>query len=153
MREDSFTKFCISACIFMILFSLSMNVVAGLHVFGEYPTPMINETSDDATTIDIGGNPFNLESVMGGNIGLLLTGAGIGLVLVATKCLISGSYVLLAAYLFSIIFWGSWGSNVSILLSSGYFSSGTMLSIFGIITGVMVIIFLGAIIGILGGND
>ena len=154
MQEDSFFKFCISACIFMILISLCLNFVILLNVFPtNTPSPIINQTTGNITKIASG----NFVSIITDNFLGLLTAeiagtAAIGalVLLYATR---TGSWSVVAAYLFGAVFWVSWGNNIVILGFGNYFGGAAMGALLGIITVVMAFIFVGAIIGILGGKE
>ena len=154
MLENSTTKFCMSACIFMIILSLSMNVVAIMNIFPTAaPSPVINQSMENVTKI-AGGDIF---TIIGDNIGTLLS-AGIlgaaGLVLAVMFATRTGSWNIVAVYLFGSIFWGSWLANLPMFSYGGYFSSAPALSaIYLLITVVMVFLFAGAAIGMLGGNE
>lgn len=155
MREDSLTKFCISACVFMVFISLSMNFVVGLGVFDtKVPENMINQNYEDATTV----GEFDITSLLGGSlINTLSNPLGIiallGLAGLAAASLISGNYTAVGVYLFSFIFWLSWKTNFDMLSTLGYLDSTSVMSIFLIISVAMAFIFAAAVVGMLGGND
>jgi len=142
-----------SACIFMILISLSMNLVSILNVFGtNTPSPIINQTTSDVTTV-AGGD---ILSLLGTNIIGIFTGGILavgGLILVVALAGRTGSWNIVAAYLFGLVFWASWLSNLSLFSYGGFFGSAVMAAIYLMITVVMVFIFAGATIGILGGTE
>lgn len=154
MLESSTTKFCMSACIFMIILSLSMNVVTILNVFPtSIPSPIINQSMGNVTEI-AGGDIF---SIIGENIGSLLSASllgAAGLVLSVMFATRTGSWSIVAVYLFGMIFWGSWIANLPMFSYGGYFSSFPALSaIYLLITIVMVFLFAGAAIGMLSGGE
>ena len=142
-----------SACIFMILISLSMNLVSILNVFGtNTPSPIINQTTSDVTTV-AGGD---ILSLLGTNIIGIFTGgilAAGGLILVVALAGRTGSWNIVAAYLFGLVFWASWLANITVFKQGEFFSSPVMASVYLMITVVMVFIFAGATIGILGGTE
>lgn len=146
MQENSVTKFCMSACIFMILISLSLNFVIGLGVFGTgMPAPGTNQTNSI------------IENIASGDvIALMLSGTVVtaGLLLVVMYAGRTGSWNVVGAYLFGVVFWGSWVANTALFNYGGYLDIYPALSsMMLMITIVMVFIFAGATIGILGGND
>ena len=154
MLESSTTKFCMSACIFMIILSLSMNVVTIMGVFpSSVPSPIINQSITNASKVS-GGDIF---SIIGTNIGTLLSAGFLGatgLILAVMFATRTGSWSIVSAYLFGMVFWGSWIANLPMFSYGGYFASYPALSaIYLLITVVMVFLFAGAAIGILGGND
>ena len=156
MLESSTTKFCMSACIFIMLISLSMNLVVGLNVFGTMaPSPLLNGSTTDMTTINSQGKTYNLTSILSNNLISILTlsGSTALFVLILINCIRTGSYSILAPVLFTLIFWNSWIINFSFFLSSPYFNNLTMIGIYSILSFVMVFLFLGAVIGMIGGND
>jgi len=112
MQEGGFYKFCVSACIFMILVSLSMNFISILNVFGSnMPSPILNQSIQANANITAGGD---ILSMLGTNLvnlfieGTLATG---GLIIVVALAGRTGSWNIVAAYLFGLIFWASWLSN------------------------------------------
>jgi hypothetical protein len=155
MMENSATKFCMAACIFMIILSLSMNIVTIMGVFPtDVPSPVINQSTVNATQKLAGGDIF---SFLGLNIATILSTAFLsvaGFALVVAYATRTGSFNLVAVYLFGLVFWGSWFANLSLFNYGGYFNDyPVMQSIYLLITVVMVFIFAGAAIGILGGNE
>ena len=149
MMDNSLTRFCIAACVFTLLISLSMNLVVGIHAFGDMaPSPLLNGTSDAAKT------KLNaIEGILSGNIEVILGLGGILTLLAIAGCIASGNYSIIGPVIFIYVFWGSWGLNLSLFDSSGYFSSGTMLDVYHMITLGMSLLFVGALIGLFGGND
>ena len=154
MQESSYTKFCMSACIFMIIITLVMNFVFILGVFDSHtPSPILNQSIEDVTKV-AGGDVL---SMLGTNIIGLFTGAILasgGLILVVALAGRTGSWNILSAYLFGLVFWGSWGTNIAFINSYGdFFAAPAMGALYLIITVVMIFIFAGATIGILGGTE
>lgn len=156
MQEGSFYKFCISACIFMVLISLSINFVVALGIFpSSVPSPILNTSMVNATEQLVGSG--DIFSFLGVNISTIFS-AGLlaiaGLAIVVYYAVRTGSFNLIAVYLFGMIFFGSWLSNVSIFNHFGTFDSFPVLwGLYLMITVGMIFIFAGATIGILGGND
>jgi len=155
MLESSTTKFCMSACIFMILISLSMNVVVILDIFPtSAPSPILNQSMINSTEKLAGGDIF---SFLGLNIATIFTASFLavaGLAVVVMYATRTGSFNLVAVYLFGLVFWGSWTANLPMFSYGGYFSDYPALSaIYLLITVVMVFLFAGASIGILGGSE
>lgn len=155
MQESSFYRFCISACIFMILISLCMNFVILLGVFNtNTPSPILNQTTANVTKI--AGGDF--ISIITDNFVSLLFAEGIGAVSIGVIILLfaskTGSWNVVAAYLFGAVFWISWGNSITFMLNIGnYFSSAAMMALYLILTVVMTFIFVGAILGLLGGTE
>lgn len=154
--SESTVKFCISACIFVIMINLSLNLVMGLNVFGTMaPSPLLNGSTDNIATIKSDGKTIDLLSILTGNLITVLIAEVSGalfLVLVA-RCYVANDYRILGPALFTLVFWNSWLMNISFFANSGYFNTGAMLSIFGMITIPMIFLFLGAVSGMLGGSE
>jgi len=143
-----------AACIFIIFINLCMNLVVGLNVFGILtPSPLLNSSA--ITTIESGGETFVLASILTNNLlSIISVSASSALFLIITlNCIRTGSYAILGPVLFTLVFWNSWVTNISFLGTSGYFSIGAMLTILGIITIAMLLLFLGAISGMLSGGE
>jgi hypothetical protein len=157
MMENSITKFCISASIFLILISLSMNFVLALGVFPtEMSSPVIDQSLVNATGEMVGsGDIFSflgisIASIFSVTVSLEVVGLA-GVVWYAVR---TGSFNLVAVYLFGMIFWDSWFGNLTLLGFNNYITDYPVIaSLMLMITVVMVFIFAGATIGILGGND
>ena len=157
MMENTITKFCISASIFMILISLAMNFVIGLNVFDtSLPSPVIDDSMVNATEQLVGSG--DIFGFLGINISTLFSVTAVigasGLILVVWYAVRTGSFNLVAVYLFGMIFWGSWFTNLSMLNYNNYMTDyPAVTALLAMITVAMVFIFAGATIGILGGND
>ena len=154
MEERSFYTFCISACIFLVFVNLCVIFVTALGVF----------PYQGATTIPGGNNPVSVVgnltgqnsgflSLFTGNIGELTTigaliGVG-GLTIVTGFALFSGNWNILAAYLFTVIFWGLWVNSLSIFSNGGLFDYSIIAMLITIISVGMFFIFIGAVAGLL----
>ena len=159
MMENSITKFCMAACIFMLLVSLSMNFVVALDIpaftHATNDPYLTNDSKEIAEQVSPG-----VIGLVGGNIWTIITGTLGGATLVGAVILMwyatkTGSWNLVAAYLFGMIFFTSWTANIGMLNSYGGIldSFPVVNTLFLMITVVMVFLFAGAAIGILGGND
>jgi hypothetical protein len=155
--SESTVKFCISACVFVILINLSMNLVMGLNIFGTMaPSPFLNATNTSSiTTIKSGGKTIDLESILTNNLlSVLTTSVSTALFLaLAVRCYVANDYRILGPALFTLVFWNTWLMNISFFAASGYFSTGVMLIVFGMFTVPMILIFLGAVSGMLTGSE
>ena len=158
MNENSFFRFCIMACIFMILVNFSISFMGLINVF-DVPSPpqTINVTGDpSATAEEIAGQTFFSFLVSGGNILDTIIGslfALVGLAAIIALCTRTGSWSLLAVYFFSLVFWGSWIFTLRIFEFTGYFSSAVMTALISMVSLVMIFVFAGASIGIYRGSE
>ena len=153
MQEGGFYRFCISACIFMILIGMAINVVLMMNIFPTHmESPIVNQTTGNVTTI-AGGDIISLFA--GNVINLIVESFAIagGFLLALIIAMRTGSWNIVAAYLFGTVFWVSWQGSLRLFAIGGYFDSPVMAAILLMITVVMVFIFAGATIGILGGTD
>jgi hypothetical protein len=115
MQEDSFYKLCISACVFMVFVNMAITVVGLLGVFpAVVPTEVLGNSTN--TT-----NRYFNSGMMGfisGNFGAyLLEGIAAlgGLVLMVALGGRTGSWNIVAAYLFGVFFWGGFQSSMTVL--------------------------------------
>ena len=161
MDNNTYFKFCINACIFIMVVNFCLIFVSSLNVFPvTNPTKIIstgvNSTVDAAGKMlgDTTGDKTNtnlLISLVKGNFISVLAGGGlfsIGLIGTIILSRAVGSWNVLAAYVFAVIFWATWGTNI-VLLDTGGYLSGSLIMIELIITMMFLFIFIGAIIGIL----
>lgn len=140
MNLNTFFQLCIYFCICMIVLTLSINFINGLDIF---------ETVE--TGVGISGDSDNIFSQLTGLTGgmefiwLAVTSlAGVGAVLLAT---FMHSAIPVGAYLFSVVFWTSYGRSLSVL-SGLYIPSDFLL----IGTVAMLFIWAGALAGMFSGS-
>ena len=146
MNLNTFYQVCIYITVGMILFTLSFNFVAGLDVYdttaehGLVPGDNTNETFMNLTE-----SPEFEGGMVLDNIWTFVLAGGIGAIVVAG---ITRSPIILGVYIFSFVFWTSYGNTLSIINIGGYIPAGFLL----IGTVGMAFIFVGAIAGMLGGS-
>ncbi len=139
-----------SASIFLLFINLSMNLVVGLNVFGTFtPSPMTNTSISNITTVE----GVDIASILTNNLTAIFAGEIIVSLLIIVNCIRTGSYAILGPLIFIWIFWNSWLVNTALIGSSGYFNNGPMLTLYTILSGAMAFIFIGAVAGMVGGND
>ena len=130
----------------MILFSLGTSFVVGLDIFHTN----VQSTGIDSTI------EARAKAIAAGDISAIAA-LGIfsvaGLIIVLGYAYRTGSWNIVGAYLFGVLFWGSWGSTLSVLSLGGFFNNSYLTSFLLLITVAMTFIFAGAVIGILGGKD
>lgn len=150
LMSNSFKGFCIGACIFVMLVSLSINFVLGLHVFPtNMGSPIVNQSEggivgENATKV-ASGDFLSVMSTIGSAVGFG------GLILVAITAWQSKSYNIVAAYIFTWIFWQSWFTNIGFFVSMTNYSA--IVPIWTMLTAVVGLLFVGAVSGILGGVE
>lgn len=130
--------------ILLIVFNLSLSVVTNISgtVFSDVDDPNVVEGD---TAIGIFETLTGLEGFSLGVWGFItgITGIGVGLFSVITK-----NYTLIGVYLFTTAFWTSYNGAVDVINMNSWLPSGFIL----IITVVMLLLFVGAIIGLTTGN-
>jgi len=159
MNESSFFRFCIMACIFMIIMNFCISFMGLIDVFnvpaGAFQS--INVTGNpNATAEQIAGKTFFTFLVSGENlvqniVGSLLAIAGLGVII--ALCTRTGSWSLLAVYLFGLVFWSSWIFTMQLFGFMNYFSSTIMAALVGLLTLIMIFVFAGASLGIYKGSE
>lgn len=152
MREGSMYSFCVSATIFMIIVSLSINFISALGIFGLSPivSPITNETTGGVTDQLSNGA---LSDLFSGNIIGLVVGAIIAVIGAILLILITQSITLVGVYLFGVVFWTAWGNCLWIFNINGIYGYPGVAQLFLIITVAMVFIFAGAVIGLISGGE
>jgi hypothetical protein len=154
MIEKGLYSFCVSACIFMLILSLSINFVNIVNVFGSNASSSsINHTIANATETAVNG--FDIIAFITNPLFLLSSALLIPIIMLAGRI---GNFNIVGVYLFSVIFWGSWLSTSSVFSYGGteagnWFSNPVMGSIYILVSAVMVFIFSGAAIGMLMGTE
>lgn len=155
MRE-TFFQICIIFSILLIIFTLSINFVSALGVFGgiEFEQGVVIETGDSGTDItDISDDVFTkLSGYTGGaqNVWVaVMTIAGI--ISIATAILMH-SAVPVGVYIFSAVFWSSYGRTINIVNINGIFSTEPMMQFLLILTVGLIFIWLGALAGMFSGG-
>ena len=148
MRLNTFFQICVYMTLCMIIFTLSINFVSALDVFptggveaGVDVKDTTNETFMEFTKSTDNPTGLSISSIWI----IVLTGAGIGALLIAW---ITKSTVILGVYIFSVIFWVSYGNALSVLDIGNYIPIGFL----AIGTGGMIFIWVGAIAGMLSGS-
>ncbi len=149
MRENTYFQVCVYICICMIVFTMSINFVSAMGVF---PTTAPVGFQTGNTTGQTFQNLTNVENETVANLGIddlfviILTGAALGGILVAW---LTHSTTILGIYVFSVVFWASYGRALAVLgwqflePISGFIMIGTV---------GMSFIFAGAIAGMLSGS-
>jgi hypothetical protein len=135
-------------CIGVIIFTLCINFVGTLGVFpigSDAGTPMGTSTNETLNSITSGYDITDFLNIItvGGSI---LTIGGALFLLYVTQ-----STIILGAYLFTTVFWGSYGLAVGRLLAMDLFV-GPIVAFATIFTVIIALIFLAAITGMLSGN-
>ena len=131
-------------CIGVIIFSLCVSFV---NATGAFPIGYTNEiTVGDSTneTVNSITNNWNIDSVFTA-LSVLSLG-GLAFIIYLTQ-----SLNVVGAYLFFVIFWGSY-SRAVLLLSGAGFITGSLVLFVGIFTAIIALVFIGAIIGMFTGS-
>jgi len=150
MELDNFFKVCVYFSISLMVFTLSLNFLTGMGIFG----PLLPGGGMDVTgnQSQIVGNFTSTPSASGGfgDVWLLVfglgTAAGIGGAIVIAMATQNATFV--GVYIFSVYFWASYINALSIL-SFGGFIPASFLLLFTVPIGF---VFVGAIIGMLSGT-
>ena len=138
---NTFSGFCIAACIFIIFVGLATAVVGSLNQSGSsdvFPnTPNIDVT--DASS----SSTYNVSTYIwvGGSVATLLLAIAVAITSKSTN--------LIALTVFGGTFWTSWGSMAPVFDTFGFTSNNTGFLIIGMLTLGMTMMFIGAVIGIL----
>lgn len=148
MEQKSFYGFCIAASIFLILMNLCINLVAMLGVFpiGSVPLPV---NTSDISTASQQVTGFDLFSLINNPAGLFLGSlASLAVLGSAIYGLIRNNWIPTIGVLFTVIFWGSWGTNYALFSYGGFLNYPVINFLFIILSAIMLIIFVGALMSI-----
>lgn len=130
---NTFSGFCIAACMFLIFVGMATGVVNTLGVFPSSPTI---DTNTAQGTYNVGTYIW-----IGGTTATILLAIAIAITTKSTN--------LIALTAFGGVFWTSWGSIQSIFYTGGFLSNTTGIAIVLMLWFGMTVMFIGAIIGIL----
>jgi hypothetical protein len=149
MQEDSFYKFCISGCLFLIFVNISITFVGLLAVF---PATVPLGNTDNTSNMTEEFLPSGVLDFISGNMfGFLMEG---GLILVGLAAIVATrNWNAVAAYLVGAFFWTSYQSSIMVLSYGGFFDTLAMQVFVGMISIGMLVMFLGAMIGMIGGKE
>lgn len=133
------------ACIFIIFIGMSSALVNSM---GIYPTIPVFNTAEAEGVINTAQNLVSTWS------GLISLTAGITIVVIIGLSFFAGSINtnLLAAAMFAVVFWATWGYLQLSMFAPYGFYTGILLSLMLMLNLGMIIMFIGAVIGILGVN-
>lgn len=142
---NTFLQICIYLSISLIVFTLSINFVSAMNVFGSIETGV--SSSGNATNVfsTITGLSGGLEYVWT----MIITGTGIVSLGLAIWM---RSAIPVGAYLFSTIFWTSYIRSISVVNVTGIFNSEPLSSFLLIGTVGMLFIWAAALVGIFTGG-
>jgi len=107
LKVNTFFQMCIKICILLIILTLCINFISGLGVFFPYQTGIPTNASSETTFLSF-TDGFSISTMWA----TVLTVLGIGAVVVA---ILMHSAVPVGAYLFSAIFWTSYGNALGVL--------------------------------------
>jgi hypothetical protein len=141
MRLTSFFQVCVYFCLFLLIFTLSVNFVTGLQLFIDVETgpDLSGETTAEGVFSRIVDNDmFAIWAMV-----TSLSGLAAGVLAVLTR-----SVSILGVYLFSVTFWTSYTLFVSTVNINSWIPLEFML----IFTVALLFIWVAAIIGMLTGS-
>ena len=140
----TFSGFCIAACVFIIFFDFGLAFVSTTGAFETGVVTPINVTGN--STVDFG----RFFSSGFTNIWLGLLGLSLGSLAICAIASVSPN--IIAVILFGEFFWTGWLNVISVLNTGGFFGSSTGIVLMSMLSVGMMIMFVGAVIGMLSGN-
>lgn len=155
---NTFTSFCIGACIFMCFVGMAGTLV---NVIGSFPSSV--DTGAAIHGDGTGGSIFsNLSSNITSatndpfpfdNMWLIGTGVAVGGAAAIGLSILTGTTTFIGIWLFGSVFWSGWLNLVGVITTGGYFNNAAGAVIIGMLSIGMMIMFVGAIIGMFGGSQ
>lgn len=141
MKVNTAFQACMYFTIILLIFTLSVNFVSAANFFNtQTPTGVeLNTSSTNSTFLTLTGQTTTDLWL------LVLVAAGAGGIVVAW---LTHSTAILGVYLFSVIFWGSYGSMLGVTRIGNYIPVAFLF----IATAALIFIWMGAIIGMLSGS-
>lgn len=150
MELDNLFKVCVFFAVGLMVFTLSINFLVGLGIFGPIvATGGMDVTGNQSDVVkNFTKNPNNQMGfgdafLLVFGAGTILAGAGAIAIAIATQ-----NATFVGVYIFSVYFWASYLNALGIL-SFGGFVPVTFIALFTIPIGF---IFMGAIVGMLSGT-
>jgi len=154
---NTFTSFCIGACIFMCFVGMAgtlVNVIGcfpatvntGENLHGTGGSIFNNLTQNISSTSD---DPFHFD-----NLWLIGTGIAAGGSIAVAMSILTGTTTFIGIWLFGSVFWSGWINLLTILNTNSYMTGNAAgVIILGMLTLGMMVMFVGAIIGMFGGSQ
>lgn len=128
----------------MFLFILVFNFIVGLNIFGAVAGGPTVEGTPEQYALSLFGSPLSFTNIWSIGAGAMVVGA-------VAIAIATGSMIAVAIYLYGVTFWTGfitmWGIFATVAMSNV-----TILSFLGIGFAVMIVVFIAAIIGMLGGS-
>lgn len=128
----------------MFIFILVFNFVIALDIFGTVTAGPITGMKPDEYAINLLGSPLSFTDIWKIGAGSLIIGA-------VAIAIATGSMIAVGIYLYGATFWigflTMWGIFTSVAMGNAM-----ILSFLGIGFAIMIIIFISAVIGMLGGG-
>ena len=149
---NTFYQTSIYITLIMFVFTLCFNFVIGLNIFGVMPGGSV--ISSDNTSGILSGLTSSPEYESGiGMTDIWKIVLSAGTIIAAGGALalawLTQSTSIIAIYLYSVFFWSMYINTFSILYLGGLIT-GSLIMLVSIFSGVVAIIFIGAILGMLG---
>ena len=146
---NTFYQFCVSACVFLLFITMSINFVNMLNVF---PSTLEGGFVTGNTTASTYENLTATNSTSYMSMGDIWTIVGVGALIGGIAlAILTQSVTIIGAYLFGLIFWSSYLNVVGILFIGGAIT-GALVILMSMVTIGMVLLFAGAIIGMFTGS-
>lgn len=147
---NTFNSFCIGACLFICLVGMAGSFVGAL---GVLPSTWDIGLQGDDTGGVFSNLTENITSTSGGAMnfdsfwliatgGIAVTGIILGILMQSTN--------MIAVWIFGTVFWSGWIKVNSIFYAGGFLDNTAGIALVSILWFGMMIMFIGAIIGMLG---
>ena len=146
MQTNNLFQICIFLTIGLMVFTIAVNFMSGLHIFGPV-TPDLGHETGNNTTDALKSFTKSPDYPMG-----LSTGALWGIVLGAIAvglaiAILTQDATFVGIYIFSAVFWASFINAWAILGSTGFIP----VAFLGLFALPIIFIFIGAVVGMLSG--
>ena len=146
MQTNNLTQICMYFCIALMVFTMAVNFMIGLHIFGPV-TPTVGHETGNNTTDALKSFTKSPDYPAGLSTtalwGLVLGAVAIGLAI----AILTQDATFVGIYIFSAVFWSSFINAWAILGSTGFLP----VAFLGLFTLPIIFIFIGAVIGMLSG--
>lgn len=155
MRE-TFFQLCVIFSFLLIIFTLSINFINAIGVFGDtsVETGIDTEVADvDADEYETSDNIFSkITHLSGGSEYIWTTIMGVAGIISIGVAILMHSAVPVGIWIFSSVFWTSYVHTLGVVNVNNIFSTSPMSGFLAIITVGMIVIYMGALAGMFSGS-
>ena len=155
MRE-SFFQLCVIFAFLLIIFTLAINFVNALGIYGDTTV----DTGIDTSVSDVNSTEFErsnnifakISGLSGGSEYVWTTILSVSGIVSIAVAILMHSAVPVGVWIFSSVFWASYIRCISVINVNGIFTTAPLSGFLIIVTVGIIVIFMGALAGMFSGS-